>query len=126
MHIIGPKSNEKFFQIKYESRGLLAPGMSEEIFIFFKSTDKEYYFDQILIHCENEKMQIPIHAYPAMTMNSKQTIFPSLIDFGNVKVGETSTMHFPITNKTTYAFEYEFKLLPNNSQLENQILIAPM
>jgi len=53
IHIIPPKKYESFFQIKYERKGQLAPGMSEEIFVFFKPTDHKYYFDQILVHCEN-------------------------------------------------------------------------
>ncbi len=56
MHIIGPKGADKNFEIKYESRGQLAPGMSEDIIVLFKASKKEYYFDQILIHCENEKL----------------------------------------------------------------------
>ena len=68
--------------------------MSEEIYIFFKPTEYKYYFEYIRIHCENDKIQIPIHAFPVI--NQDQNIFPKLIDFGNLKIGETSCMIFPI------------------------------
>lgn len=49
-----------------------------------------------------------------------------MIDFGNVKVGETATMVFPIVNKIPINFEYGFEHLPNKNYLEDEVEIKPM
>ena len=47
-----------------------------------------YYFDAIKIHTETDKFQIPIHAYPVMNRENVRDVFPKLIDFGYVEIGE--------------------------------------
>jgi hypothetical protein len=69
-------------------------------------------------------MILPIQAYPVMTNESH--IFPKLIDFGNVRVGDTSTMVFPISNKVPINFEYGFEAIPNKNYLEGEVVISPM
>lgn len=98
--------------------------MGEEIYIFFKPTEYKYYFENIKIHCENGKIQIPIHGFPVMNNNPK--IFENIIDFGAVTVGETAMVTYPIQNKIPLNFEYEFVELPNKNYIGNEVSIYPM
>lgn len=49
---------------------------------------KSYYFDMIKINSEDDDLQIPIHAYPVLNRENLREIFPRLIDFGNVEIGD--------------------------------------
>ena len=49
---------------------------------------KSYYFDMIKINSEEDDLQIPIHAYPVLNRENLREIFPRLIDFGNVEIGD--------------------------------------
>lgn len=42
----------------------------------------------IKVNAEEDQMQIPIHAYPVLNRENLREIFPRLIDFGNVEIGE--------------------------------------
>ncbi len=51
-----------------------------------------YYFDCVRVHTADEQLQIPIHAYPVMSRDINQEIFPRVIDFGICAIGTTHTM----------------------------------
>jgi hypothetical protein len=48
-----------------------------------------YYYDAIKINSENETLLIPIHAYPALRRDTMREIFPKIIDFGIVEIGQS-------------------------------------
>jgi len=93
VHILPPST--KVFSIKMKKKGNLAPGMHQNIFIHFKPKEHKYYYDSLRVHTESQNLVIPIHAFPVISREHK-TIFPRLIDFGTIEIGETQTMKFPI------------------------------
>ena len=84
IHILPPQT--PFFKIKYNKKGLVPTGVSEDIYVQFTPAieqGEKYYYDSIRIHCEGDKILIPIHAFPVI--NSKRPsdqLFPKLIDLG--------------------------------------------
>ena len=65
LHILPPTTS--FFKIKYHKKGMVPPGISEDIFVqFTPGSEYKYFYDSIRIHCEGDKILIPIHAYPVI------------------------------------------------------------
>jgi hypothetical protein len=62
---------------------MVPAGIAEEILVYFTPNDHKYYYDKILIHCEGDKMMIPIHGFPVIN-NEKDNLFPKLIDMGKI------------------------------------------
>lgn len=72
---------------------MVPPGMAEEIYIQFTPAADEYkyYYDSVRIHCDGDKILIPIHAFPVIN-SSKDELFPKLIDMGrDVQIGKSYT-----------------------------------
>ena len=67
---------------------MVPSGMSEDIYIQFTPNDEfKYFYDAIRIHCEGDKILIPVHAFPVIN-SKKDTLLPRQIDMGNgLKVG---------------------------------------
>ncbi|CAK9069160.1 unnamed protein product [Durusdinium trenchii] len=61
--IIGPAT--QWFKIRFDKKGLLAPGMSEDIMVTF------------------EPHEWPIHAYPS----ANDVVLPRMLDFGSIAIG---------------------------------------
>ncbi|KAK3249974.1 hypothetical protein CYMTET_40624 [Cymbomonas tetramitiformis] len=101
LHIIPP--NTPFFKIFFDKKGLVAPGMSEEIRLEFCPTEWRYFYDCIRVHSDGENLVVPIHAYPVMN----ETIFPTRIDFGKCGVNETKTRVVKLECKVPIQFEFE-------------------
>ena len=70
-----------FFKIKFNKKGMLPTGVSEDIYVQFTPTGDQpykYYYDSIRIHCDGDKILIPIHAFTVI--NSKlYNQFPKMI-----------------------------------------------
>lgn len=64
-------------------------GLHYNAFIIYK---KRYFYDTIRINTETENILVPIHAYPVLDRDNLRNIFPRLIDFGTILIGETSTI----------------------------------
>lgn len=94
-----------YFKIKYSKKGAIPSGVSEDVFIMFTPDTYKYYYDCIRIHCEGEKLIIPIHAYPVIN-TTKDQLLPSIIDMGNVKIGDTKSRKLTIECNTPVTFEY--------------------
>jgi len=71
---------------------MVPTGVSEDIYVQFtpaSSSQNEadvlsaykYYYDTIRIHCEGDKILIPIHAYPVINSECMDQI-PKMIDLG--------------------------------------------
>jgi len=61
---------------------MVPTGIAEEIYVQFTPNDEyKYYYDSIRIHCEGDKILIPMHAFPVINSNNSE-LFPSMIDMG--------------------------------------------
>ena len=81
LHILPPQTS--FFKIKYQKKGMIPTGVAEDIYIQFTPAVDEYkyYYDSVRIHCEGDKILIPIHAFPVIN-SSVDELFPKFIDMG--------------------------------------------
>ena len=108
LHILPPST--PFFKIKYHKKGMIPSGISEDIYVQFTPNDEyKYFYDSIRIHCEGDKILIPIHAFPVI--NSKRdSLLPPQIDMGTgCKVGLTYHKTVEIESNCPVSFEYEIK-----------------
>lgn len=56
---------------------------NQEIYIQFNPVDYKYYYDCVRIHCEgDQKLLLPIHAYPVIN-RSKDRLLPKLVNMAN-------------------------------------------
>ena len=62
LHVIN--TTTPYFSITCNKKGIVAPGMAENIRITFRPDEWRYYYDCIRVHCQDENLLIPIHAYP--------------------------------------------------------------
>ncbi|EFJ43939.1 hypothetical protein VOLCADRAFT_121366 [Volvox carteri f. nagariensis] len=101
-HILAP--NTPFFKATCSNKkGLLAPGMSEEVVVEFCPSHYRYYYDCIRVHSEDENLLIPIHAYPV----ANETLFPTRVDFGRGPVGQEIVKTHTLECKVPVDFEFE-------------------
>jgi len=109
--IIGPTTT--WFKIDYDKKGLLAPGMSEDITVTFMPHEWRYYYDTVKIFCgdQSENLIVPIHAYPS----ANDIALPRIIDFGNVAIGTSKTKIIPLSCKVPIQFEFEIAVLEAHS-----------
>lgn len=67
---------------------------------YFTHLISRYYFDSLKIHTESDNFQVPIHAFPVLNRENIRDVFPKLIDFGIVEIGEqekqVSLFFFPL------------------------------
>jgi len=74
LHILPPST--PYFKIKYNKKGMIPSGISEDIYVQFTPNDEyKYFYDCIRIHCEGDKILIPIHAYPVIN-SKKDSLLP--------------------------------------------------
>jgi len=68
---------------------MVPSGIAEEIYVqFTPNDDYKYYYDCIRIHCEGDKILIPIHAFPVIN-SKKDELVPNFIDLGKgLRVGQ--------------------------------------
>lgn len=113
LHILPPSTNQ--FKIKYSKKGMIPTGVSEDIFVqFTPGHEYKYFYDSIRIHCEGDKILIPMHAYPVIN-TLRDSLLPSEIDMGSAcKVGKTYEKEFVIESNCPVNFEFQIKeLLPH-------------
>lgn len=103
---------------------MLPTGVAEDIYIQFTPAPDQYkyYYDSVRIHCEGDKMLIPIHAFPVI--NSKQAeLFPSTIDMGKgCVIGRTYNKQLQIESNCPVNFEYTIEVV----QPHPDILVFPL
>jgi len=112
--IIGPTTPS--FRIDYDKKGLLAPGMSEEITVTFTPHEWRYYYDTVKIFCGelSENLIVPIHGYPS----ANDIYLPRIIDFGSVALGTSRTKVIPLSCKIPIQFEFDITLLDSHPDFE--------
>lgn len=99
------KPTTPFFQLRWkrEKPGFLAPGMSLQVEVNFAPTEWRYYYDCIRLNCGEEKILVPIHAYPVMN----KAVFPKRFDVGKGRLGSTKKRTIKLKCTAPIAFEYE-------------------
>ena len=104
---------------------MIPSGMDEAIYVQFTPNDEyKYFYDAIRIHCEGDKILIPIHAYPVV--NTKQDkLLPSTIDMGKgCKVGGSYSKVVSIVSNCPIDFEYEFKEIAAHPDIKVQPILG--
>ena len=135
LHVVN--TTTPFFRVRYEKKGRVAPGMSEDLYIEFKPNAWRYYYDCVRIHCEDENLLIPIHAYPVLN----EVVFPQVLDFGAHALCDVRTKIVDIECKVPIQFEYEITvtrphadftvtplrgLIPANGKARVEITYSPV
>lgn len=87
---------------------MIPTGVAEEIYVQFTpaADGYKYYYDALRIHCEGDKILIPIHAFPVI--NSKiDELFPKFIDMGReLQIGCAYQKKLQIESNSPVNFEY--------------------
>ena len=122
MTIIPPST--VFFKAKFSRSGLVPCGLAETIVIQFMPNEYKYYYDFIQVYGEeNEKLIIPIHAFPVMNINKYPKYIPRYINFDSVIINHSSTKEINLKNLISSAsFEYEFVPIKTC----NEIILNPL
>lgn len=98
---------------------MIPTGVAEEIYVQFTPADDQYkyYYDAIRIHCEGDKILIPIHAFPVIN-SEKSELFPSLIDMGKkCKIGQSYTKQLNIESNCPVNFEYDIEVVKEHPDI---------
>jgi len=106
-----------YFKINYSKKGMLPSGTSEDVYIQFTPDQYQYYYDCMRIHCEGEKIVIPIHGYPVIN-NEKDQLLPSHIDMGKVKMGDETSKSLIIQSTTPVTFEYQIEWVQRHPDIQ--------
>jgi len=114
LSIIAPTTPH--FQISFDKKGLLAPGMSEDVTVTFTPHEWRYYHDTVKIFCGDlaENLVVPLHAYPAVN----DIALPRFIDFGKVAIGTSKSKNIPLSCKIPIQFEYEITVVEAHPDYE--------
>ena len=103
---------------------MIPTGVAEEIYIQFTPAMDEYkyYYDSVRIHCEGDKILIPIHAFPVI--NSKiDELFPKFIEMGsNLSIGSSYQKKLQIESNCPVNFEYMIEVTKPHPDIQ----IAPL
>ncbi|GMH73709.1 hypothetical protein TL16_g06262 [Triparma laevis f. inornata] len=121
IHIIPPTTPN--FKLRYDKLGVVAPGMSQQVYVDFFPDEYRYYYDCVRVNCEGltehnaddeNNLLIPIHSYPI----ANDVVFPSLIDFGSCFVSEEVTHEYTIECKVPIEFEYELTFVKQDANFK--------
>ena len=83
----------------------------------------KYYYDTIRIHCEGDKILIPIHAYPVINSECMDQ-FPKMIDLGSLcTLNHTYQKSMMIESRTPVNFEYEITVTKPHPDIQ---ILSPL
>jgi hypothetical protein len=127
LHVLPPQT--PYFKIRYNKKGMVPTGVSEDIYIQFtpdKDQGYKYYYDSIRIHCEGDKILIPVHAFPVI--NSKRPtaeLFPKIIDLGkNCRIGDSHLKQLKIESNCPASFEYRIEVTKPHPEINVSPMLA--
>ena len=98
------------FKAKFSRGGLISCGLSETVVVYFYPNKYEYFQDFIQVYGEeNEKLIVPIEAYPVMNINKYPKYVPKYISFDGIMINHTAEKILSFYNQIEDgSFEYEF------------------
>jgi len=98
---------------------MVPSGIAEDIYVQFTPNDEyKYFYDAIRIHCDGDKILIPIHAFPVIN-SKKDELFPNYIDMGkHLRVGETYTEIVTIESNSPVNFSYDIEVLKAHPDIQ--------
>ncbi len=112
---IKPPATNKFF-CDYKSSGPLAPGLSMELIVSFKTTEEagNNYSDEILIIPEGEKpIRLPLIAF----MKAFHVVYPPFVNFGFLQPGKSARRDIPFINEGSNAAEVVVSVAGNDTSV---------
>ena len=105
VHIVPPTT--PWFKIRWEKKGMVAPGMAEIIHVDFVATEWRYHYDAIRVFSDGDApLLVPMHAYPVMN----EVALPSKLDFGHCPLGEPTTRSLELACHVPIQFEYSVQV----------------
>jgi hypothetical protein len=116
MRVVVIAPSTQYFQISFDKKGLLAPGMSEDITVKFAPHEYRYHHDtvKIFVGDSGENLVVPIHAYPS----ANDIVLPQIIDFGKVAIGTTKSKSIPLSCKIPIQFEFDITIIEADPDFE--------
>lgn len=117
VHILDPDTT--WFKIKYRRKGVIAPGMTEDVAITFTPFEFRYHYDQLRVHLGDRNLVVPIHAYPIMN----SAIFPAQVDMGNCPLGAKAVKVIPLECKVPVRFNFQLQLRNSTGQ---EFTVSPL
>lgn len=112
LHIINPCTSQ--FRLKYDKKGVVAPGMSQVVTIYFQPSEYRYHYDTIRLHTENDNLLIPLHGYPVVN----ELNIPKRLDFGHSYLTETAERTLSFSCTVPIPFEFEIDVIKPHPYLE--------
>ncbi len=119
LYILPPMT--PYYKVNYKKKGMIPSGVSEDVYIQFTPDSYKYYYDCMRLHCEGEKLLVPIHGYPVIN-NDKDSLLPEVIDMGKIKVGEIYSKKLSIESNSPVMFEYSIEWIKSHPD----IMIEPL
>ena len=99
----------EYFKVKYSKKGMLPSGVAEDVYVHFTPDTYKYYYDCLRIHCEGEKLLLPIHSYPVVNTKTDR-LTPKQISLGPIDVGETAKREIKIESNSPVSFEFTIQI----------------
>lgn len=99
-----------FFKVKYNKKGVLPSGVSEDVWLSFEPDSYKYYYDCLRIHCEGENLLVPVHAFPVINNALPSSEYlPSILNMGSVAIGTEVSKALTVQCTSPVAFEYQIE-----------------
>ena len=98
---------------------MIPTGVSEDIYIQFTPAVDEYkyYYDSVRIHCDGDKILIPIHAFPVINSNQDE-LFPKFIDMGTgCVIGKSYIKQLQVESNCPVDFEYVINVVKPHPEI---------
>jgi len=124
LHLLPPLGSS--FRFLYDKKGLLAPGMAEQVQVLFEPSESaRVYSDAVRVHALGENLVVPVSAYPVL--NRSGQVFPSALSMGpSVGVGRRVSRRVALVSDADVEFEFELRVLDSASASRADFTVFPL